>query len=121
MVLAAHLPLVDDTKYDFAALTLNEERAISREIAQAEAAEKHIAHTGELDDRAFVVSLRLAVAREVYRALQPGGLYLTDGTSDQVKALQAIGFTKLAEIDVNQFDSELVGAAPYYELVLQKK
>jgi hypothetical protein len=120
MVLSAHLSLADDSGYDFANLSDEEDKLLNELIAKVEAAEKHAAETGHVDDATLQISLRLAIAAEVYAKLQTGGIYMTDATADQVQALQALGFTKLAELEIHQLDPLLKGVAPYYHIALQK-
>ena len=67
-------------------------------------------------DNHLEASLRLRVSKEVYRVLEPGGLFLTDGENDDLHALIALGFTVRSVASTVCYDG-----ARYHYAVLQKQ
>lgn len=117
MVLAQHLPVVDDQQYDFSSLSDEDDKQLWSIIDRSRELEKQVAATGHITDETLHICLRLAIAKEVYTKLQPGGLYLTDATKDQQKAFQVLGFSVAAEFDRRLLDSS---KESHYDLVFVK-
>lgn len=105
LVLSSHLNIVK-----------KEEETDVRKIKGAESALREAVNTGELTDELMDHYLPLEIAAEVYRILEPGGLYLTDGEQNAIAAFQMLGF-QLREW-VEQVPEK--GGEPYYYVVLQK-
>ena len=81
----------------------------------AESAPSRVLEQGDASREILKDSLRLNIASEVYRTLEPGGLYLTDVTQDEKEVMELIGFQLKASISKLDEDE-----APYYYVVLQK-
>lgn len=117
IVLAQHISMVDDSQYDFTNLSDKEHEQLQNMIDRSRELENQIAKTGLITEEALRVCLRLAIAKEVYTKLQPGGLYVTDVTPDQRKALEILGFSVIAEFDralLYEYDES------HYDVVLVK-
>lgn len=87
------------------------------DIVCANNACREAARRGEVSEGMLYSSLRLKIAKEVGRVLEPGGLYLTDGTADELTAYQCFGPQIRAYIRDDSRDPE---GDPYYYAVLQK-
>lgn len=120
MVLSAHISLVDDHKYDFSDISDDQLAAINQQIEKSQMATHRMAQTGKIDQEALEVAQRIAIGHEVFAKLQPGGLYITDATSDELKAYHVLGFTETARIDAASIDPATEDIEPYYYIVLQK-
>lgn len=119
-VLAAHLSIIDDHEYDFSNLSDDEGRQLSEQIVATENAERLSVKTGTINEEVIRLSLRFGVAKEVFRVLKPGGLYITDATPAQAKLFEMLGYEKIAWLNLNSIESEPDVTEPYFELVLQK-
>ena len=120
MVLSAHISLVDDHEYDFSDISDNQLATIDQQIKRSGIATHRMAETGEIDPEALEVAQRIAIGHEVFAKLQPGGLYITDATPDELNAYRVLGFTEIAHIDTHSLDPATQDVEPYYYIVLQK-
>lgn len=107
MVLSSHLT----TYPEYNLQGRNEDVALKL----ATSAPRRAVEQGHISEDILSDSLRLKIASEVYRTLEPSGLYMTDLTQDELKAIQLLGFQLKAS--VSKFEENEV---PYYYVVLQK-
>ncbi len=84
---------------------------------RAESASRRVIEQGDGDTTEDIVkdSLRLKAASEVFRKLEPGGLYITDMTQDEIDVMKLLGFQLRASLSKIEKNEE-----PYYYVVLQK-
>lgn len=102
-VFASHIPYLHNPD------SFNDDEA----LRMAKAIPKQAMEQGFISEDHFDLSLRLDIADEVYRKLEPGGLYFTDGITRDVHALVLMGYELKALVDRDKFDS-------YHHIVLQK-
>lgn len=79
---------------------------------------KEAASSGEISAELMEISLRLKIAQEVFRKLEPGGLYFTDTSPDELKAQELLGFTPIAVYDRSSADES--NSTQRYDVVFQK-
>lgn len=82
-------------------------------LYMARGASKQAVEEGGVDSRHKDLSLRLDIADEVYRKLEPGGLYFTDGMPRDMHAFALMGYELKALFDRDKRYS-------YFYAVLQK-
>lgn len=116
MVLSSHLSRVDEPNLDFSTMTDEQQREWSERLERCEKAIKYAADTGDITKEELKLSLRFGIACEVWRALKPGGIYMTDATDEEIKVYERIGFTTLAYIDRLPLDY----GTSYYDVVFRK-
>lgn len=109
MVLASHIP-----RYDLLECSQLEEEQ-DRHLARANSATREAVQQGKITNTMLEAALRLKMGREVYRVLEPGGLYLTDGNDFELAAHELLGLQMKAYVQVRKDDEET-----YYQVVLQK-
>jgi hypothetical protein len=115
MIVAAHLPAIDEEGFDFSNFDDEADADYQRRQSLAEQAVEKLAESGELDEASMKQSLRLTAAQEIRRCLKPGGLYLADGTPAERVAFERLGYTVAAAIN-----SKPETESPYYYMMLQK-
>ena len=120
MVLSAHISLVDDHEHDFSDISDDQLATLNQQIKRSEIATRRMAQMGKIDPETLEVAQRVAIGHEVFAKLQPGGLYITDATPDELKAYHILGFTEIAHIDTHSIDPSTQDVEPYYYVVLQK-
>lgn len=115
MVIAAHLPVIDEEDFDFSNFDDEMNAEYLRRQHIAEQAIEDVAKSGNLTEPSIKQSLRLTAAQEIHRCLKPGGIYLADGTTAEKAALQRLGYKIVAAIRGNSNNEP-----PYYYMALQK-
>lgn len=108
MVMASHIPYIPFDRFD------SDEQLNLAKDAPFRALEQGVVTPDLLE-----VSLRLKMASEVYRTLQPGGVYLTDGRFEDVAACELLGFQMMASVSDARYDED-EDMNGYYRVVLQK-
>jgi len=108
MVMASHIPHIPFDQFD------SDEQLNLAKDAPFRALEQ-----GAVTPDLLEVSLRLKMASEVYRTLQPGGVYLTDGRFEDVAACELLGFELMASVSDARYDED-EDPSGYYRVVLQK-
>jgi hypothetical protein len=108
MVMASHIPYISFDRFDSDDQLNLAKDAPSRALEQ-----------GEVTPDLLEVSLRLKMASEVYRTLQPGGVFLTDGRPEDVEACELLGFEVMASVFDARYDED-EDPGGYYRVVLQK-
>lgn len=76
------------------------------------------ANIGEISTELMETSLRLKIAKEVFQKLEPGGLYFTDTSPEELKVQELLGFTSVAVYDRNSTDE--TNSTQRYYVVFQK-
>lgn len=109
MVLSAHLPYINEAAFDFSnKFTHQQEKEYAQLVKEAQLLTKDFADGANIAE----LPLRLAIAKESFRILHPGGLYLCDGSQHDRKGMLRLGFQELAFVRLK--------TEPYYYMVLQK-
>lgn len=102
-VFASHIPYLHDI----------EDYGDDEILRKARGASRQARKEGVVDVRHTDASLRLKIADEVYRTLEPGGLYFTDGMTNEMHAFSVMGYELKALYDRDK-------RFPYFYAVLQK-
>jgi len=124
IILSNNIPLHDPTRNYIGPLTEKDTIADVWDIrdlavTSARAVIERVGKEQVIDTRALQDSLRLGIAREVFRKLKPGGLYLTISEKIERDAFKALGFELLASVDL---DASWNGPDPYPdELMVYRK
>jgi hypothetical protein len=108
MVMASHIPYISFDKFDS-----------DGALARAKDAPLRALEQGAITPDILEASLRLKMASEVYRTLEPGGLFLTDGHFKDVSACELLGFQLMTSV-VDARDCYRQDDNRYYRVVLQK-
>jgi hypothetical protein len=108
MVMASHIPYISFDRFD------SDGQLDLAKNAPLRALEQGAITPDILDD-----SLRLKMASEVYRTLEPGGLFLTDGRAEDIAACELLGFQVMASVSDARYDED-DDINGYYRVVLQK-
>lgn len=122
VVLSSHIPRYDllDPKVHAIKLRFIRQRVWNHRLKKvnkmiADMFEKNYVHKNALK-----LSLRYAIAAEVFKKLKPGGLYLTDGRKDEVGVLNLLGFVPIAALDEGSLAKVTDDDEEVYSIVLQK-
>jgi hypothetical protein len=91
---------------------------IDKEYAVAKFELEQVA-LGLLEPQKVTYAQRILMYLEVYRALEPGGIFMTDGTLEEIISLQRIGYEILA-LTQEHIRQEQGWEGIYYEATAQK-
>lgn len=114
MVMAAHIDIADEALLDD---TTKDKRELYNKFREAAISENQAVASGKLSLSQILHSLRLKIARETWRILEPGGLFLTDCHSEvhDLEAIRRLGFEPVAMLAMTDDPEDT-----RYDVVFQK-